>query len=295
MAMRHLLAAVVVLSSGGGGAFASGSVAIERSDDYVFEDIDSVRVDALSFDVVVEGSEGSSARAEIIYPDNYSYRCEKIDVGDFSVLSVSVVRESMSLFNPARLRIALTIPSGSAVDIRTGAGNVKLAKLGGPLSVRTFSGDIDLSGRFPSAEDASGGSSLSTFSGTVRIDRCASVPDVVSKSGDVRLSASRNLASCGTSSGNILIDGYAGPLRLRTGSGDVRGRSVAPEGTGVVRTGSGSVRLELANPRDGGAYRMRTRSGTIDCFGRRAEKSLDVGTGSLRLDVETGAGDIVIE
>jgi hypothetical protein len=160
-----------------------------------------------------------------------------------------------------------------------------------------------------------------TAGGDVKLDGVSG--DVVADtgSGDVEASRLKGSLRCDTGSGDCSVDGFEGDtLSLDTGSGDVSLRGVharrinADTGSGnvvadgvemeslVADTGSGDVRLSL--PRAMG-FELRADLGGGDIDNRIADATPILrrqelvgyrrGDGRVRIDLDTGSGDVVLD
>ncbi len=175
-----------------------------------------------------------------------------------------------------------------------------------------------------------GGVAASGLQGTLRFDTAAGAIDIDHVSGDVLAdSGSGNVTAaalegsfrCDTGSGMCDVSGFRGDrLSLDTGSGrlrlvDVRARVVdADTGSGDVDadlrsaervradTGSGDVRLRL--PRDA-SFELRADTGSGDVESRFPDTEPIVrrreiigyrrGDGQVKIEVDTGSGDVTVE
>lgn len=126
---------------------------------------------------------------------------------------------------PCGADIALTVPAGLPVDVRTGEGNVRVAGLAGDLSIEVGDGDIR-------AEDLRGA--------TVRVQ---------AGWGDARLSfaATPSEVSIGVGVGDVVLSVPAGGYDLDVASLGAPDVSVAQDAAGPrlhVRTASGTATVE---------------------------------------------------
>jgi hypothetical protein len=188
-----------------------------------------------------------------------------------------------------------------ALELASQSGTVEVSRVSGELSAGTGSGDIVLS------QSDTERTEIGTGSGNVRIEQC--------RGGSFDI---------GAGSGNVTIDGLtAREVEIGTGSGNVRAGAMevdeADIGTGsgelaidlfgVVRgkyeigAGSGDIRLGLESGADATVH-AETSSGEIDLrLGRepsyqlreKEEVRFTLGSGSARIEVGTGSGDITIE
>ncbi len=181
----------------------------------------------------------------------------------------------------------------------TSSGDVLLARVRGDVRADTGSGDVkanDVEGSFV-CDTGSGNCDLAGFKGeTVR----CSVG-----SGDVTIrSAAAKLVDVDTGSGDVhVIDGDVEAFQADTGSGDVR---LENRGSRLVRvtadTGSGDVTLRLAPDASFEALADQG-SGDIDMRFKDAQaivRHKEVvgyrrGDARIKIDVDTGSGDLTIE
>ena len=181
----------------------------------------------------------------------------------------------------------------------TASGDVSLARVRGDIRADTGSGDVkagDVEGSLV-CDTGSGNCDVTGFKGeTVRCDV---------GSGDVTIrSAAATLVDVDTGSGDVrVIDGDLEAFQADTGSGDVRLES---RGSRLVRvkadTGSGNVTLRLAPDASFEALADQG-SGDINMGFKDAQaivRHKEVigyrrGDARLKIDVDTGSGDLTIE
>jgi len=172
-----------------------------------------------------------------------------------------------------------------------------------------------------SATGASGTLRFDTATGDIRLDHVSGDVLADSGSGDVSAEALSGSFRCDTGSGECDVRGFEGErLVLDTGSGDLHLRDVdarvveADTGSGSVEasllgaqritadTGSGDVRLRL--PRDM-SFELRADTGSGDVesgfadaepiLRRREVVGYRRGEGAVKIDVDTGSGDVSVE
>ncbi len=193
--------------------------------------------------------------------------------------------------------------SGQGVQGRirfdTGGGDVEVKDVSGEIVADTGSGNVLASG-------VEGSLVCDTGSGDCRVDGF--------KGGDLK---------CDTGSGTVRVEAArARRIAVDTGSGDVRVRAadaeefLADTGSGDVElslagghlsrvkadTGSGSVRLRLGAE---ASFEAHASTGSGDVFSHYADAQAIVhgkevvgyrrGDGRIRINVETGSGDVVLE
>ncbi|MBO2456512.1 DUF4097 family beta strand repeat-containing protein [Actinomadura violacea] len=161
--------------------------------------------------------------------------------------------------NPCRISYRIQVPRATAVDVRGGAGSIRVSGLAGTVRLHGDTGEV-------SATD------LRTSSATLSAGP-----------GNVRLSGRADTADLRVDTGTITATGLAsGRLTARSGSGDVRlgGRITSTE----VHSDTGSVRADgLVSDR----LAIDTNSGTIavglSSAPRTVQASSDTGAVRLRL------------
>lgn len=170
-----------------------------------------------------------------------------------------------------QLRLALDVPAGLPVSVRSSSGDVESADLPNPLAIHTSSGDVDVAG-------TSGGLSIETSSGDVAGRNLASAR-VVTSSGDVALDGIRGVLVLRTSSGDLIIAGARDSLDIETTSGDAS-VSQAPRGL-AFSTESGDLELNgLA-----GVVKVNASSGDVSAQLTPSVRAAEITTGSGELRV----------
>ena len=225
----------------------------------------------------------SSSRGTMVYAD----------------VEVQVPSESID----ATFRNVVGLVRAAGVDgtlrFETGSGDVKVEEVRGEVRADTGSGDVDIS-------DIQGSVRGDTGSGDIDV-RNVDGDWAICKvgSGDVTIrSATLTRVEVGTGSGDVrVVDVDIVEFSADTGSGDV---VLQNYGDRLVRvtsdTGSGDVTLRLSPDATFEAY---ADQGSGDLVSRYSEAQAIVrgrevvgyrrGDGRIRIDVETGSGDLVIE
>ena len=177
----------------------------------------------------------------------------------------------------------------------TGSGSLKLSNIGDALEAKSGSGDIDvrsIQGRarlqtgsgWIHGTGIAGGIVANTGSGNIRLEQTAP--------GDVRVE---------TGSGGAELSGVHGALNARAGSGGITA-SGEPTGEWSLHSGSGNLTVRLSS-QVGFDLDAHTSSGQISTaqpitvqgsIGRGHMQGKARG-GGVRLDLETGSGNIHIE
>jgi Toastrack DUF4097 len=168
---------------------------------------------------------------------------------------------------------------GDAVRAETGSGNIEIESVRGSAVLNSGSGSIR-------AEEIGGGISAQTGSGNLQISQSApGAVKVITGSGRAQLSNIRGSLHAQTGSGSISAEGDpTGDWVLHAGSGDLTVR--VPSSTGfdlIARSGSGQISTGDSHP--------ITLEGTLN----RHQIQGKVHGGGVRMDLETGSGNIRIE
>ncbi len=166
---------------------------------------------------------------------------------------------------------------GDEVEADSGSGDIELNSVKGRARIRTGSGSIRGTG-------IGGGIVATTGSGSIRLEQTAP--------GDVRVE---------TGSGTAELSGVNGGLEARAGSGNITA-SGSPTGEWSLHSGSGSINVHLVS-QVGFDLDAHTSSGHITTaqpitvqgtIGRGSMQGKARG-GGVRLNLETGSGNISIE
>jgi len=181
------------------------------------------------------------------------------------------------LYNHISIDYEISAPASTALNLRSGSGDV----------------EVDHVGRFLAA---------SSGSGSVRAHGVRGPADLHSGSGDIELQQdAAGEVKAQTGSGSVRINGLDGGLTARTGSGDIEA-SGRITGATRISTGSGSVHLNLP-PDAHFDLEGSTGSGSIRVHFPNAPQQGDdsrhhltgaVNGGGPVLEARTGSGDIEI-
>jgi DUF4097 and DUF4098 domain-containing protein YvlB len=111
--------------------------------------------------------------------------------------------------------VAIHVPDGTAVEVRTASADVESAADLSDLTVATASGDV-------LAGDAGGQVDIRTASGDIKVDRAGEWLRVRTASGDVRVARADGGASIVSASGDVTIGAAQENVTVKTASGRVR-------------------------------------------------------------------------
>lgn len=162
--------------------------------------------------------------------------------------------------------LELVVPTGVAVTVETGSGDVLVEELTGDVDARTGSGDVDLA-------RLAGHVEVDTGSGDVSL--CDVSGNVVAEtgSGDVQATGSTSrMFDATTGSGSVIVEmaGDFDRLDAETGSGDVLLTVPAGDYDLQLDTGSGDVDVDPSVKEDPGAdscISAYTGSGDVTILG----------------------------
>jgi DUF4097 and DUF4098 domain-containing protein YvlB len=176
-----------------------------------------------------------------------------------------------------QVAVAITVPTGSTLEVKAEACDVRASGGYASAAIDTGSGDI-------AVERVDGSARLKSGSGTVTAGEVGGTLVVGTGSGDVNLDHTAGSTSINVGSGDISIGEVSGEVVTRTGSGDVEVGILG--GSLVTKSGSGDLTVRRAAH---GAVRANGASGNISigiCEGTAAW--LDVSTLTGRVTQELG-------
>jgi len=211
--------------------------------------------------------------------------------------------------------LVIGVPKGQRIAVYLAVGKVTATNVNGDLRVDVSAADV-------TSQGSQGSLAVDAGSGDVRVSSAQGTLDLDTGSGNVAVSRSQgDDLRVDTGSGNVDLDGvrvrtlsidtgsgdvtadslYGDDLKFDTGSGDVRVGVVASATPSSIdiQTGSGTATVALP-PGFGGNVVLDTGSGEIDLGGiavtvsRLENDHIEgrIGTGTGRLHVETGSGDV---
>jgi DUF4097 and DUF4098 domain-containing protein YvlB len=195
-----------------------------------------------------------------------------------SSVVVDVPRHRTGLLrqNPA-VAIEVTCPTGTHLEVKADASEVRATGTFGDSLLTTGSGDIDV-------ETVAGTAKLKTGSGSVSAGQVDETVLISTGSGDVHLHRSGRSATLTAGSGDISVGELAGEVVVKTGSGDIEVGRLA--GALTTKTGSGSLTVRRAST---GTVRANGASGGISIGVEEGTAAwLDLSTVSGRVDQELG-------
>ena len=226
---------------------------------------------------VVTENRGGQYVVRVVYPQRQAINIRFWDLfSDFELPRIEV-------------RLALEIPDGLPIDLKSTSGDLETEGVRGSQHVESTSGDVSVRGagavhaqctsgdvhiagatstyaRSVSGDlvidDTRGPVVASTTSGEIRVHGAADSIDLGTVSGDISVEQSLRGVRAETTSGDLELKRTAGRIEVRTTSGDLDLGVLAPFQGGSVATGSGTIKIHLADA-VGCALDLSTTSGEI--------------------------------
>lgn len=198
--------------------------------------------------------------------------------------------------------VTVLVPTGSALDVRvgsgdletrgelcevrvkSGSGDVALDLVSGAIVVAAGSGDISL-------REGGGTTSLRTGSGDIAVQAVNDVATVATGSGDVQVRETRGRIEISSGSGDIQVADAYSDVSIKSGSGDQQvGR--AQSGRISCQTASGDVHIGIA---DGVPAWLDVHSltGSVHSALGQSEPPAE-GEGSVEVRANSVSGDIAL-
>jgi DUF4097 and DUF4098 domain-containing protein YvlB len=280
-------------------------------------------VDASSASVSVAGSSGAStAKVEISgktgWRDDFELKIEKTE----GRVAVFVERRNERsgfwgwLFggSGSGIRVDVTVPEETTVEVDTSGGSIELRNLIGPVVADTSGGNIearamrgrivaDTSGGSIVLEDVEGPVEADTSGGRIELLRIAGDAQAETSGGSITARSIRGRLAAETSGGSIEIDDVSGRVEAETSGGSIYASFAPGNGQGGrLRTSGGDVRvkvdaslgLDIDASSSGGSVISDVR---IETQGQseRGRLSGRLAGGGPRLELRTSGGSIRIE
>ena len=220
----------------------------------------TLRVEVQRGDVTLTASEVSTTRVRLIPHDGDSDRLtEGFTVqarGDEVVVLAPKGRENGFGFGRrSSVDVEVELPVGSAIDVKTGSGDVTARGLLARVEAASGSGDltfedVDAAELTSGSGDITtravrGGVKAKTGSGDLTLESVGDDADLVAGSGDIQLRRADGEVTAKTGSGDIGVGASSADLTLMTGTGDVKLGAVHG-GAVRAKTGTGDVAIAVA-------------------------------------------------
>lgn len=161
-------------------------------------------------------------------------------------------RRAGFLGGESALTMTITVPTGSALAVRSGSADVTASGRLGTTQVKSGSGTVTL-------PTLTAPGVVETGSGQVRIERSESGLQVKSGSGDVTLGEALGAVAISTGSGDVEIRDCHQPAVVKTGSGDLS--VVECDADLSMSTGSGDTVIRTARR---GRFTVKGASGDVE-------------------------------
>lgn len=198
--------------------------------------------------VDVTATATSESRVEIT-----GRRADEVDVSlDGRSLSVVLPRRRAGfLGGDDSVNVAVTVPTGSDLAVRTGSADIGVIGEIGSSHVKSGSGEVRL-------DVLTGPGTTETGSGDVEVEDARAELRIKCGSGDVVVRRTSAALAVSTGSGDVEIGATTGPAVIKTGSGDARVVDAASDLSMV--TGSGDLQIDTARR---GRFSAKGASGSI--------------------------------
>ena len=239
--------------------------------DHHFETPSPIQLEAkvATADVFLEAGERTTTTVEVRPRDAGSRAdcdaAERVrvtqDGGRIRVIGERGIRRTRGAYE-----VHVELPAGSHVELATSTGDLRARGELGTVEVQTGTGDmvVDEAARVQAA----------TGSGDIEVAVASGPVEVKTGSGDVRIGSASGDVRCKTGTGDLRVDAAdGGELELLTGTGDIV--VAIPEGVAAL--------LDLISG-----------LGDIDNQLTSVDARPDEATGSVRVRVKTGTGDVTI-
>lgn len=231
-------------------------------------DVVLTKGEAGRIDVLLEGDEATLDRFDITH------------AGD--LVSIRIRKDDGRRWFKSAASIAVALPPGSDVDVRTASGDIYGSVDTGTLLVTTASGDV----RFGAVSRRA---KIRSASGDVSIGEVAGDLDGVSASGDFRVDAVSGDLSITTASGDLSVGEATGRTVAKSASGDTHiGLFSGPSLNAVSMSGDVVVGLAPGMSIDA---KISTLSGSVR---NNVTPSGEEPTKRATLRIKTMSGDIIL-
>jgi hypothetical protein len=235
------------------GSILSGGERIEQS--FEVGEAPRLQIDNFAGSVTVQAGEAGEVRLIAVKQGLPGSDLDRIGVEVSEQANGLLIRtRKPSTLTSASVQLEVTVPSGTELDLHTGAGNTTVGGLRSRVKVDTGAGDVSIT-------DLIGDLDAHTGAGSLTIDGISGRVQADTGSGSVRIGSVTGDIDAHTGSGSIEVREASGRARLDTGAGSVDYQG-DPEGDCRFETGTGSLTLRV--PADlNMQIDLETGSGTI--------------------------------
>ncbi len=322
--MRAITAAVVV-----SGLLAAGAPAAAQGPEYTENFSRTIKIGTagnldlsnIAGDVVITGGRGDEARIQAVKRvrdgNEAAARALLRDV----MIQITERTGSVQIRTeqPQRRRVAaavdytVAVPEGTAVNVKTVSGNLRVSNIRGDLRTESVSGDVNIAtvAKLRALSAISGDVALSDVEGEDVVANLVSGDfnarnlkarsfELQTVSGDIHVDAQCDRVDLKTISGNIDYTGRLvrnGRYQMQSHSGGVRITPTGNVGFDLdASTFNGDVHSDFSLNLRGSATASATASGNGFTRGPRINRAVrgTYGDGGALLDVRTFSGDVVI-
>lgn len=294
--MNRSVLAVAVLIVFAQCLFAGGT---REEGSFSFSGIEEIAVDAGTFDVTVQTTNGGSVSMEVRNsPENY--RVYHTVRGD----SVEVwVERSFSLFGgfhsgdllfrvPTTASIAIETSTGDVVasglmgdeiDIRTSTGAVQLRDVDTDVELRTSTGSVTVEG-------SRGEFDVRTSTGSIALVAIEGSVRARSSTGSQRFRTVRGDIDAATTTGRITFEDTAGSIRSESSTGRQTGSNVSLSEDSRFESTTGDIEIDIRENVDLFEFDLESTTGSLAVGNEQSQRRLFLGGSGTRVEGETSTG-----
>ncbi|MFW6312484.1 MAG: DUF4097 family beta strand repeat-containing protein [Spirochaetota bacterium] len=267
--------------------------------DFTYGGIDTVEVDAGTFDVIVEATRGREVSMQI---ENYPDRFTVYHIVDGSTVRVRV-EQTFSLFTPAhRGTLVFRVPASTDVDVETTTGNASLTGVSrAAVRVSTTTGSIDLEeiGGSLFAQSTTGGIVILRSSGELEVGSTTGSLEIDGFEGTVTASSTTGRQyhkdivgqiDARSTTGRVELRDVAARLRVRTSTGSQTGHGVLLSDDSSFEATTGSIDMDLENELDELEFDLTSTTGSLRVGDERSQRRLFFGGSGIAVNARTSTG-----
>ncbi|OHD17473.1 MAG: hypothetical protein A2087_07055 [Spirochaetes bacterium GWD1_61_31] len=297
--MKKMLLAFVVMVFASGLVFGSG---LSGTFTQEFMNTRELILDSLFIPVTITGHSGVSCRIEAFdIPREVEVFIEE---GNGSISLRVQQQRNTSLPPGQRARLVISLPAAAACQLSSASGSFAVTGLSGPtLQIRSASGavhcfdtavplDIQTSSGAISISGSQRDTVLKSASGAIKLERSQGDAVIEAISGAITVENVNGAIKADSTSGAIAVRGFQGRLYLTSVSGRISGSNLQLQGEGRFATTSGAIDLDVLNQAADCRCTAVSVTGAIELFGNRGHNNMQLGSGSLRLELRTVSGQI---
>jgi len=194
------------------------------------------------------------------------------------------------------VRFEITVPTKTAVEVKTGGGQIAVSALEGETRLETAGGSIE-------AASVKGNLTASTSGGHVKVRKIDGRAKVQTSGGSIQADGVGGDLEAATSGGSIRVTGAAGAVRARTAGGSVEVSFLPGNSHGGEISSMGGGILVALDPAANLVVEASTMGGSVATdlpFVKSSQESRSklvgtLGAGGQALNVSTMGGSIRLE